>query len=432
MIAPFGQRGSFAAIMRSPLAMGAPSAEEDVLTRKRDLRTGRSVWQEKRAPSVPGWKLVADARADVVVIGAGISGAMVADALSEAGLDVLIVDRRGPVRGSTVASTALLQYEIDQPLTKLSRQIGEEAAIRAWRRSRLALDGLCARIRALSLAPMRRRDSLYLAGDLLDAEALSREGEARRRAGFETAFLGTTAVEERFGIARRAALLGYDNVEVDPRALAAGFLRTAIGRGARLASPIEIVDIDARPRSVVLRTKASTHISCRHVVFCTGYEIPLGLEPKGHQAISTWAIATPAQPHRLWPERCFVWEASEPYLYLRTTPDGRVICGGEDEDFVDEEARDRLIAAKTKTLQRKLAGLFPELDIRADFAWAGTFGASATGLPTIGELPGLKNCWAVMGFGGNGITYSRIGAEIVRAGLTGKGDPDAELYAYRA
>lgn len=403
-----------------------------MLTKKRDLRTGRSVWQEKRAPSVPGWQLAGDASADVVIIGAGISGAMVADALSETGLDVLVVDRRGPVRGSTVASTALLQYEIDQPLTKLSRQIGEEAAIRAWRRSRLALDGLCARIRALSLTPMRQRDSLYLAGNLLDAEALAREGEARRHAGFETAFLGAVALEERFGITRRAALLGYDNVEVDPRALAAAFLRTAIARGARLASPVEIVDIDARPRSVVLRTKTGERIRSRHVVFCTGYETPFGHAPKDHQAISTWAIATIPQPRRLWPERCFIWEASEPYLYLRTTSDGRVICGGEDEDFVDEEARDRLIAAKTETLQKKLARLFPELDTEADFAWAGTFGASDTGLPTIGELPGLKNCWAVMGFGGNGITYSRIGAEIIRSGLIGKGDPDAELYAFRS
>ncbi|WP_332696920.1 FAD-dependent oxidoreductase, partial [Bosea sp. (in: a-proteobacteria)] len=142
-----------------------------MLTRKRNLRTGRSVWQEKRAPAVPGWQLAGDAKADVVVIGAGISGAMVADALSETGLDVLIVDRRGPVRGSTVASTALLQYEIDQPLTTLSRQIGEAAAIRAWRRSRLALDGLSARIRALNLTPMRQRDSLYLAGNLLGAQA---------------------------------------------------------------------------------------------------------------------------------------------------------------------------------------------------------------------------------------------------------------------
>ena len=36
---------------------------------------------------------------------------------------------------------------------------------------------------------------------------------------------------------------------------------------------------------------------------------------------------------------------------------------------------------------------------------------------------------AVMGFGGNGITYSVIAAEIVAAALAGRPDPDAELYA---
>lgn len=403
-----------------------------MLTKQRDLRAGRSVWQEKRAPSVPGWTLAGDAEADVVVIGAGISGAMVADALSAAGFAVLIVDRRGPVRGSTVASTALLQYEIDQPLTRLSQRIGEEPAIRAWRRSRLALDGLSARIRALSLTTARKRDSLYLSGDLLDAGALEREGDARRRAGLETSFLDAAALRERFRIDRDAALLAYDNVEVDPRALAAAFLKTAIGRGARLASPVEIVDIDARARSVSLRAEAGHRIRSRHVVFCTGYEVPLGHEPRGHQAISSWAIATVPQKRRLWTGCCFIWEASEPYLYMRTTADGRVICGGEDENFVDEDKRDALIGTKTKALQRKLSRLLPDLDTQADFAWAGTFGASSTGLPTIGEIPGRRNCWAVMGFGGNGITYSRIGAEIVRSGLLGKGDPDAELYAFRS
>ena len=51
-----------------------------------------------------------------------------------------------------------------------------------------------------------------------------------------------------------------------------------------------------------------------------------------------------------------IWEASDPYLYIRTTPDGRVICGGEDEDFADDEKRDALIPRKTATLRRKLGG----------------------------------------------------------------------------
>ena len=78
----------------------------------------------------------------MLVIGAGITGAMVADALAQAGFGVIVVDRRGPAKGSTAASTALVQYEIDQPLTRLSRQIGPRDAVRAWRRTRLAVDAL--------------------------------------------------------------------------------------------------------------------------------------------------------------------------------------------------------------------------------------------------------------------------------------------------
>jgi glycine/D-amino acid oxidase-like deaminating enzyme len=81
-------------------------------------------------------------------------------------------------------------------------------------------------------------------------------------------------------------------------------------------------------------------------------------------------------------------------------------------------------------LEKKLKKLFPQLDTRADFAWCGSFGAVSTGLPTIGAIPGKKNCYAIMAFGGNGITYSRIAAEIVTASIIGRPDPDADLFVF--
>ena len=76
------------------------------------------------------------------MIGAGIRGAMIAEALAAAGREVLVVDKRGAAKGSTAASTALIQYAIDMPLTRPAREIGKRSAIRAWRRSRLAVDAL--------------------------------------------------------------------------------------------------------------------------------------------------------------------------------------------------------------------------------------------------------------------------------------------------
>ena len=90
-----------------------------MITRKRKLRTQGSLWEHLRAPRVPCRALTRDIHTDVLIVGAGITGAMIGEALSEAGLDVVIVDRRGPARGSTAASTALVAYELDAPLIEL-------------------------------------------------------------------------------------------------------------------------------------------------------------------------------------------------------------------------------------------------------------------------------------------------------------------------
>ena len=211
--------------------------------------------------------------------------------------------------------------------------------------------------------------------------------------------------------------------------LAAGYLRAAMISGARLAAPVEVVDVECGAREVRAITRsgeyrAATSSSQRDTSF------PDFVPLDGHRLISTFALATRPQPQRLWPEQCLVWEASDPYLYCRTTPDGRAILGGEDEDFVDEGTRDALLTEKVRTIGRKAHRLFPQLDVTPEFAWTGTFGTSMTGLPAVGPIPGRDGCWAVLGYGGNGITYSRIAAEIVRTTLAGGTDPDADLYAF--
>ncbi len=399
-------------------------------TQNRDLRTGQSYWQSRPMPRVPFTSLRGDIETDVLVVGAGVSGALVAEALS-AEHRLVIVDRRGPVRGSTPASTALVEYEIDTPLTLLAGKIGRPKAERAWRRSFLALNALAARTRDLGIrADLRRADNLYLAGNVLDADGIAEEFDARRRAGLETRLLTRRGLKERFGITRSAALLAYDDLALDPRRLTAGYLNTAIARSARIFAPVDVTDVETAAGGVTAATAGGPTIRCEALVFATGYEMPDSVPQRRHQVFSTFAIATKPQPRNLWPEDCFIWEAADPYLYLRSTPDGRVICGGEDEEFSDEDARDALIPKKSAAISRKLKRLLPRLDTTPEFAWAGAFGSTETGLPSIGAVPGMANCYAVLGFGGNGITYSRIGADIIAGALSGRPDPDADLYAF--
>ena len=125
-----------------------------------------------------------------------------------------------------------------------------------------------------------------------------------------------------------------------------------------------------------------------------------------------------------------IWEASDPYLYIRTTPEGHVICGGEDEEISDEKLRDSKLEEKAAALSKKLAALLPDLETTAEFMWAGSFGDSRTGTPTIGRIPGMNNCYAAMGYGGNGITFSVMASQILRSAITGEADPDKALFSF--
>lgn len=403
-----------------------------MITQHRDLRTGVSYWQSSPDPGLPTEELSRDIQTDVLVIGAGISGAVIAERLSQDHA-VVVVDRRGPAMGSTLASTALIDYEIDTPLTHLARAIGAGDAARAWLRSYRALHALAKRADALGIdCRMRRRDSLYLCGNLLDADEICSEGEARRAIGLKVEFLSRPQLASRFGIDREGALFSLGGLTVDPRLMAIEYLRVAESRGARVFAPVDVTAIECSSGGITAATDGGPAVRAMHAVLATGYELPPFLPAKGQRVVSTYAIATKPQPDRLWPERPLVWEAAEPYLYMRTTEDGRVICGGEDEDIADATARDALIASRAEAISAKLGRLFPQLDPTAVFAWAGAFGTTQTGLPLIGEIPQFGNCWGMFGFGGNGMTYCDIGADIIAAAIAGRVDPDADLFAFNA
>ncbi len=401
----------------------------DGATDKRDLRTGRSLWADSPGLGVPARPLTAAASVDIAIVGAGISGAFMAHELAR-DHSVVVLDRRPPLMGSTIASTALLQWEIDLPLTALAERIGMARARRAYARSRSAVEALKRIVADEGVrCNFQDRDTLYLAGDEYGHRALEAEADARAAMGLESEYVGPADLRDRFGIERTGAILSRGSASGDPARLAAGLLRRAAANGARIHSPVEVIQAVSDPDGVTLLTDADHAVRAKTVVFCCGYEFPTGVPTPGAKVISTWALATKARtPCPQWLRDTLVWEASDAYLYFRMGGDGRLIVGGEDEASPDAHADKAKLKRKCATIAAKLKRLLPEVEFEIDYAWAGAFGESSTGLPQIAPVPEMDHAWAVMGFGGNGITYSGIASQVVSAAIRGRPDPDADLY----
>ncbi|MDO5529666.1 MAG: FAD-dependent oxidoreductase [Paracoccus sp. (in: a-proteobacteria)] len=406
---------------------------KDAATRKDDLRTGRPYWLSTPRVSVRRRADPAADRFDVIVVGAGISGALIAEALTREGRRVLILDRREPVRGSTPASTAMIQHEIDVPLSDLTRQRGARAANAVWRRSVRAVNDLVALSRDLRLnCQMQKKPALFLAGSEMDGEAMREEAALRRKIGIDAEWLDGARLRDEYGMDREAAILSLDSASANPAQLTAGLLRAAKSRGATIAAPVEITDMAELPGGIALATRDGRVLTCEHAVFCTGYEFLPQMRSPSHRVTSTWALATAKIPDMPdWLRRTIVWEAADPYLYFRAEPSSRLIAGGEDEKASDRNSDPGLLERKSKIIIGKLEKLLGLEIGSSQYRWAAPFSVTKDGLPIIDRVKGYERAWAVMGFGGNGITFSMIAAQIVAAGIAGRRDPDASYFRYR-
>lgn len=393
-------------------------------TSQEDLHGGASPWGSLFRR--PGSRESADGprrdrRCDVAVVGAGITGSLIAAHLTGRGHSVVIIDREWPGFGSTAASTAMLQWEIDAPLLELAGYYGMEKAVRCYRSSFQAVQGLAAKVETLGLScDLIRRHTLYIAAGEVGAGMLKAEHEARRAAGLPGVYLEHRDLLSRYGIDREAAILSPGSAEADPVRLAHGMLQHALDGGASFVSG-EAEAYDCASRSAAVLLEGGTTIEAKHVILATGYVMPDFVRSELHSTASSWALATvPQSLDKLWQDRSLIWEASESYSYLRTTADGRVVIGGEDDDaIVDPDKRDALIPSKTETLLGILERLQPQLRPDAEFAWAGIFGETSDGLPLIGPVEGQKGMLAAYGYG-NGITFSFLAAEMLTEMVEGR------------
>jgi glycine/D-amino acid oxidase-like deaminating enzyme len=386
------------------------------------LRGGRSPWFAA-AKHPPRRGITENLKCDALIVGAGITGSLVAERLTRQGLDVVIVDREIPGGGSTAASTSMLLWEIDRPLATLTEAYGLERAARAYRASLDAVSGLQALVAGLGIAcDLREKNSLYLAAGS-DAASLLEEHRLRERAGLPGEFLDHGRLHDTFMMSRAGAIVSPGAADCDPLQLSRGLLQVAASRGALLFDA-EAVAFDASGRRAIVGLENGREIEARSVVLATGYVMPGIVHSNVHRVSSSWAIATRSQPQNIWKDGALIWENAERYHYARTTRAGRIIIGGEDSDeVVEPDARDRMIPEKSGVLAQKLAALWPRADTRAEFRWAGTFDATSDGLPLIGPVPGHKGILAAYGYGGNGITFSFLAARLLGDIIAGQGSP---------
>jgi glycine/D-amino acid oxidase-like deaminating enzyme len=369
---------------------------------------------------------------DVVIIGGGISGALMGYYLAEAGVNCIIADARSIGLGSTCASTALLQYEIDTPLHILKDTIGLQNAVTAYKLCEEAIHKISVIDKRTACNEFEAKKSLYYAAYKKHEAPLKKEYQLRKENDFKVSYLDDKAIKTSFGFSAPAAILSQTAAQINAYKLTHSLHQYSIKKGIQVYDRTAVTKIQHQKRAVVLTTAAGYSIKAKTLVFANGYEAVNYIDKKIVDLHTTYAVISEQCNSNInfWQEEALIWNTADPYLYMRTTKDRRIITGGRDERFYSPAKRDTLIEHKSKLLQRDLKKIFPALPFKPEFAWAGTFGATKDGLPFIGALPSRPNSYFSLGYGGNGITFSLIGAAIITDLITTGQSKYKELFAF--
>ena len=397
-----------------------------------DLSTGLPFWLVKNGLPYDYPQLDKNINCDVVILGGGITAAINAFILVEAGIPCVLIEKRSIGLGSTIATTALLQYQIDTPLSKLIELRGEEHARKAYLLCAETIGTLANISKKVGYQDFERKPSLYFASYKKHVGLLKKEYALHKSLGLNINYWDENKIKEKMGFSAPAALYSDHSAQIDAYKFCHLILQYCLSKGLKVYDRSEMVDIKHSNSGVVLKSIQGHKVNCKKLVYATGFEVVDLIDKKIVQLMSTWAIVSQQIGHKkeFWRKNCLIWESKEAYLYIRTTVDNRIMLGGRDEATNNPKVRIDKLELKTKQLADDFAKLFPKLRFQPEFSWAGTFGVTKDGLPFIGHYRLRPNGLFSLGFGGNGITFTVIAAEIIRDILLEKPNPNEAIFAF--
>ncbi len=384
-----------------------------------DLRSNEPYWLIKNSFLKSYPSLDEALSTDILVIGGGITGALIAHKLLQEGKDVVLVDKRNVCNGSSAASTGMLQYEIDVPLYKLIEQRGFKCAVSSYKNCEEAIFDIKKIIDGIkSKCPFEFKKSIYFTPTRNGIKDLEAEFKARKENGFNVFWLDREALK-KLGLDAFAGIESKSGAIIDPYKFSYDLLEFCSDKGMQIYDHTEITEIKNDGKKFIAKTQDEIPIHANHIIHCTGYESINTLREKNIVNLkSTYAIASEVfeELPNAFKNHIF-WDNSAPYFYFRTTSEGRIIIGGCDENFRNAQKRDSLLSKKQKILTKQFQKYFPDINFKADYIWAGTFGETVDGLPYFGRPDQDINEHYILGFGGNGITYSVMARDAIMHAL---------------
>jgi glycine/D-amino acid oxidase-like deaminating enzyme len=377
--------------------------------------TNPSLWVSTASEELGGAPL--PARADVVAIGAGITGLTTARLVAAEGASVAVIDA-GPVcagvTGYTTAKVTALQRVT---VSEIAKRHGREAAVVYAQANRAAVEEIARLVASDEIdCDFERAPACTYTTSTSEVVSVEAEYHACDAAGLAVRMDSATELP----FEARAAVWLDDQAQFHPRKYCLGLARAITTAGGSVHELVRALRVKDGRREVIVTTDRGD-IAADHVVVAT--HLPFldrgGFFARAHPYRS-YAMAVRMRDQR--PRGMYI-SAESPTRSVRSTADGWTVLGGEGHKVGhDSDTRRRYDALEAWAREH-----FAFDDV--SFRWSAQDYESVDGLPCIGPvLPTSHRVWVATGFRKWGMTNGTVAAVILRDRIAGRDNEWASTF----
>ncbi len=362
---------------------------------------------------------------DVVVIGAGISGAASAYEIALSGLRVVLLDRYAPAAMASGWTLAGVRQSGRHPAElPLAMQ-----AVKLWEQLAERLD-----------APThyRQRGNLRCARDAGEVAIIEQLIAEQRAAGLEMIRLEGSAVRDAAPALSEKVVLASlcpTDGQADPKASVAAFVQAAERAGAVLRFGERVTSIEAQAGRVQAVVTDKGRIATARVVLAAGVYGNELLEPLGMRVPLDVMMVTMVNSTPLPPLLEQVVGTGYANGGGRQEYNGRFRAGGGHEPWHGEveEGATPTVRPTVQSVHHAL-GVFGELvpafrTARIESIWAGLIDQTPDALPVLDTGAGLDGLAIAMGFSGHGFCLGPLTGKVMCDFVHGR-PPSVPLDAF--
>lgn len=360
--------------------------------------------------------------ADVVVVGAGLTGALSAYMLAQAGKRVVLLEAGAQGNNATSSyTTAFITQALDTPLTELVSLFGARKTRRIWRAGEGAIQQLETIIRKEDIdCDFMRCPGFAYARSQQDQQALEEEARTAERLGLDVS-LGADAL----GIHHAGYLEIPNQAKFHPLKFLAGVLQRASDRKAEIYENSRVERVDFSGPLFTVRTRRAS-VTSKDLIIATHkpFDAKGTRFKKGTYISYVLELRLPAGSIK----EGLYWDSANPYHYLRTDRMkgyDRVIFGGEDHRAEIKMKPARSFAA----LQQHFDELVWPAQYKIVRRWTGPILESVDGVALIGKV--ADHLYVATGFSGNGMVYAALAARLFTDAITGRRNEWQSIYSPR-